>query len=142
VSYLYIIKLFIIKINKLKIIKKYIIFIIKYIFNFTGRIYDDYDDEYDSDLDDFIDDRTEENQEDYSKHISEIFGYDKNKYKHIDDEDDIIMESNFAQQLKEEYESTKIGIYDIYIYINVLLYTRYDAYYYKYKRKEEKRPDI
>jgi len=66
-------------------------------------------------LDDFIDDRTEEDQEDYSKHISEIFGYDKNKYKHIDDEDDIIMESNFAQQLKEEYESTKIGIYDIYI---------------------------
>jgi protein SPT2 len=65
-------------------------------------------------LDDFIDDRTQEDQEDYSKHISEIFGYDKNKYKHIDDEDDIIMESNFAQQLKEEYESTKIGIYDIY----------------------------
>ncbi|KAH0947247.1 hypothetical protein HN011_007642 [Eciton burchellii] len=74
------------------------------------RIYDDDDDEYDSDLDDFIDDRTQEDQEDYSKHISEIFGYDKNKYKHIDDEDDIIMESNFAQQLKEEYESTKIGI--------------------------------
>lgn len=59
---------------------------------------------------DFIDDGPEDN-EDYSKHISEIFGYDKNKYKNIDDEDDTGMESNFAQQLKEEYISSKIGIY-------------------------------
>lgn len=79
-------------------------------FNFTGRICDNYED-YDSDINDFIDDGPEEDNEDYSKHISEIFGYDKSKYRQIDDEDDIVMESNFAQQLKEEYVSTKIGTY-------------------------------
>lgn len=73
------------------------------------RIYDD-DEEYDSELDDFIDDGPEEEGADYSKYISEIFGYDKNKYNTIDDDDDLAMESNFAQQLKEEYVSTKIGI--------------------------------
>lgn len=63
---------------------------------------------------DFIDDGPEDNgEEDYSKHISEIFGYDKSKYGNIDDDDDDddAMESNFAQQLKEEYISSKIGIY-------------------------------
>ncbi|XP_012287262.1 protein SPT2 homolog isoform X2 [Orussus abietinus] len=75
-----------------------------------GRIEDD-EDEYDSELDDFIDDGPEEAAEDYSKYISEIFGYDKNKYRNSDDyNDDAAMESNFAQQLKEEYVSTKIGI--------------------------------
>ncbi|KAL6428437.1 hypothetical protein ACFW04_008602 [Cataglyphis niger] len=69
-----------------------------------------YDEDEDSDLDDFIDDGSDNNEEDYSKHISEIFGYDKSKYKHLDNEDDTAMESNFAQQLKEEYISTKIGI--------------------------------
>ncbi|XP_017892003.1 protein SPT2 homolog [Ceratina calcarata] len=69
------------------------------------------EDEYDSELDDFIDDEVEEGNEDYSKCISEIFGYDKNKYRYVDDEDDDrAMESSFAQQLKEEYVSTKIGI--------------------------------
>ncbi|KAK2578942.1 hypothetical protein KPH14_011147 [Odynerus spinipes] len=72
------------------------------------RIYDD--EEYDSELDDFIDDGPEEEGADYSKYISEIFGYDKNKYNNVDDDDDLAMESNFAQQLKEEYVSTKIGI--------------------------------
>ncbi|XP_018406120.1 PREDICTED: protein SPT2 homolog isoform X2 [Cyphomyrmex costatus] len=71
------------------------------------RIFDDEED--DSDLIDFIDDGPEDNEEDYSKHISEIFGYDKSKYRNIDDEDDAVMESNFAQQLKEEYISSKIG---------------------------------
>lgn len=71
------------------------------------RIYDE-DSEHDSELDDFIDDGPEEGAEDYSKYISEIFGYDKSKYRDIDD-DDAGMESNFAQQLKEEYVSTKIG---------------------------------
>ncbi|KAF7415116.1 hypothetical protein HZH68_003605 [Vespula germanica] len=71
------------------------------------RIYDD--EEYDSELDDFIDDDPEEDH-DYSKYITEIFGYDKTKYKNMDDDDDAAMESNFAQQLKEEYVSTKIGI--------------------------------
>ncbi|XP_014473484.1 PREDICTED: protein SPT2 homolog [Dinoponera quadriceps] len=74
------------------------------------RICDDDEDEYDSDMNDFIDDGPEEDNEDYSRYISEIFGYDKNKYKQVDDEDDTAMESNFAQQLKEEYVSTKIGI--------------------------------
>lgn len=59
---------------------------------------------------DFIDDGPDNNEEDYSKHISEIFGYDKSKYRNIDDEDDAAMESNFTQQLKEEYISSKIGI--------------------------------
>ncbi|KZC11575.1 PREDICTED: protein SPT2 homolog [Dufourea novaeangliae] len=77
------------------------------------RIHDEDKDDYDSELDDFIDDEVEENSEDYSKYISEIFGYDKSKYKygnHEDDDDDRGMESSFAQQLKEEYVSTKIGI--------------------------------
>lgn len=87
-------------------------------FNFTGRIYDEDEDLDDSDLDDFIDDGSDNNEEDYSKHISEIFGYDKSKYKHLDNEDDIAMESNFAQQLKEEYISTKIG--NSYIIISIL----------------------
>lgn len=72
------------------------------------RIYDD-DSEHDSELDDFIDDGPEEGAEDYSKYISEIFGYDKSKYRDID-EDDAGMESNFAQQLKEEYVSAKMGL--------------------------------
>lgn len=70
------------------------------------------DDDYDSELDDFIDNGDEDGGEDYSKYISEIFGYDKSKYKNYyddDDDDDRGMESNFAQQLKEEYVSTKIG---------------------------------
>lgn len=42
----------------------------------VGRIEDS--DEYDSELDDFIDDGPDE-AEDYSKHIKEIFGYDKSR---------------------------------------------------------------
>nr|CAD7457910.1 unnamed protein product [Timema tahoe] len=72
----------------------------------SGRI--ESDDEYDSELDDFIDDGPEET-EDYSKHIREIFGYDKSKYNDMD-EDDECMESNFGQVLKEEFNSAKIGI--------------------------------
>lgn len=72
------------------------------------RIYDDSDEEYDSELDDFIDDGPQEQSEDYSKHISEIFGYDKSKYRNFDDDDDN-MESNYAQQLREEFVSTKLG---------------------------------
>ncbi|XP_047545938.1 protein SPT2 homolog [Vanessa atalanta] len=68
----------------------------------------DSDSEYDSEMDDFIDDGDE--NMDYSKHIKEIFGYDKSKYRHIDDEDDPMMESSFARQQREEYISKKIGI--------------------------------
>ncbi|XP_077277383.1 protein SPT2 homolog [Temnothorax americanus] len=71
-------------------------------------IYDDEED--DSDLADFIDDGPEDNNEyNYSKHISEIFHYDRTRYKNIDDEDDTAMESNYAQQLKEELISSKMG---------------------------------
>lgn len=42
---------------------------------FAGRL--DSDSEYDSEMDDFIDDGDE--NMDYSKHIKEIFGYDKSK---------------------------------------------------------------
>lgn len=74
------------------------------------RIYDDYDDdsEYDSELDDFIDDGPEEGAN-YSSYIKEIFGYDKSKYRDID-EDDPSMESSYAQQMREEYVSKKIGL--------------------------------
>lgn len=88
---------------------------------FLGRAIfrDDDDDEYDSELDDFIDNGDEDDgSQDYSKYISEIFGYDKSKYKNYydddDDDDDRAMESNFAQQLKEEYVSTKIGKLNIF----------------------------
>ncbi|CAG9820054.1 unnamed protein product [Phaedon cochleariae] len=70
------------------------------------RILDD-DSEYDSEMDDFIDD--DEPEDDYSKYISEIFGYDKSRYRDVDDDVDN-MESTFAQQMREEVISTKIGI--------------------------------
>jgi protein SPT2 len=43
----------------------------------AGRI-EDSDDEYDPELNDFIDDGPDD-AEDYSKHIKEIFGYDKSR---------------------------------------------------------------
>ncbi|CAB3228768.1 unnamed protein product [Arctia plantaginis] len=74
----------------------------------TNRRPVDLDSEYDSELDDFIDDGDDEM--DYSRHIKEIFGYDKSKYRYIDDDDDPRMESSFAQQQREEYISKKLGI--------------------------------
>ncbi|XP_076274360.1 protein SPT2 homolog [Rhynchophorus ferrugineus] len=73
-----------------------------------GRILDDSEEEYDSELDDFIDDGPEEDSN-YSSYIKEIFGYDKSRYRDHDDDVDN-MESTFAQQMKEEVISTKIGI--------------------------------
>lgn len=73
-----------------------------------GRILDEEDEEYDSEMDDFIDDGPEEDG-DYSKYISEIFGYDKSKYRNADEDVDN-MESTFAQQMREECISTKIGV--------------------------------
>ncbi|KAJ6638305.1 Protein SPT2 like [Pseudolycoriella hygida] len=69
-------------------------------------VIDDDDSEYDSEMDDFIDDGPDQN--DYSKYIQEIFGYDKSKYRGMDDDVDN-MESSFAQQMREEYVSKKIG---------------------------------
>ncbi|XP_063923208.1 protein SPT2 homolog [Zophobas morio] len=79
----------------------------KPVINNKRRIMDD-DEDYDSEMDDFIDDGPEES-EDYSKYISEIFGYDKSRYRNVDDDIDN-MESTFAQQMREEVISTKIGI--------------------------------
>uniref|UniRef100_A0A182W4A2 Protein SPT2 homolog n=1 Tax=Anopheles minimus TaxID=112268 RepID=A0A182W4A2_9DIPT len=69
----------------------------------------DSDSEYDSEMDDFIDD--DECEEDYSSAIKDIFGYDKSRYRdeYYDDEDDN-MESSYAQQMREEYISKKIGL--------------------------------
>ncbi|EFX69414.1 hypothetical protein DAPPUDRAFT_300972 [Daphnia pulex] len=67
------------------------------------------DEEEDSELDDFIDDGPDE-AEDYSKHIQDIFGYNRNRYRIESDDEDECMESSFAQQMKEECISTKIGI--------------------------------
>ncbi|XP_050533041.1 protein SPT2 homolog [Daktulosphaira vitifoliae] len=66
-------------------------------------------DEYDSELDDFIDDGPED-EADYSRVISEIFKYDKNKYRGMDDDDDECMESDFRTLQKEEYRSTRAGL--------------------------------
>ncbi|XP_068627696.1 protein SPT2 homolog [Battus philenor] len=68
----------------------------------------DSESDYDSEMDDFIDDGDE--NIDYSTHIKEIFGYDKSKYRDMDDDDDPMMESSFARQQREEYISKKIGI--------------------------------
>ncbi|XP_030567692.1 protein SPT2 homolog isoform X2 [Drosophila novamexicana] len=70
------------------------------------RIYDD-DSEYDSELDDFIDDG--DCEEDISSHIRDIFGYDKRRYRDLD-EDDAQMESSFAQVQREEFISKKLGL--------------------------------
>ena len=67
---------------------------------------DEYEEEDDDDMADFIDDGPIE--EDYSKHIREIFGYDKRKYRYIDDDDDI-QESSFADCMKEETRSARLG---------------------------------
>lgn len=48
-------------------------------FFFSGRLESDEEEEEDSELDDFIDDGPD-GTEDYSKHIQEIFGYDKSRY--------------------------------------------------------------
>lgn len=71
------------------------------------RILDDSESEYDSELDDFIDD--DEPEEDYSRHIRDIFGYDKARYRNEDYDSDN-MESNFAQQQREEFISKKLGM--------------------------------
>lgn len=46
--------------------------------SYKRQIEDDDDDEYDSEMDDFIEDEGE-SQEEISKHIREIFGYDRKR---------------------------------------------------------------
>lgn len=96
----------------------------KYLY-FAGRI--ESDDEYDSELDDFIV-HEDDAPEDYSKYISQIFNYDKRKYIQYDDDDDDAMESNFAQQLKEEFVSTKIGKLLNLLEKFIFLYLSFDYY--------------
>ncbi|KAH8276377.1 hypothetical protein KR026_009104, partial [Drosophila bipectinata] len=76
-------------------------------FHLPERYLDDDDSEYDSELDDFIDDG--DCEEDISSHIRDIFGYDKRRYRDIDD-DDRGMESSYAQMQREEFISKKLGM--------------------------------
>jgi protein SPT2 len=80
-----------------------------YVEDVAQYVDDDYEEE-DDDMSDFIDDGPEEKpeEEDYSRAIREIFGYDKRKYRNIDDDD--IEEANFAQCMKEESHSLRAGI--------------------------------
>uniref|UniRef100_A0A5F8G5S9 Protein SPT2 homolog n=1 Tax=Monodelphis domestica TaxID=13616 RepID=A0A5F8G5S9_MONDO len=69
---------------------------------------EDEDEEYDSEMEDFIDDG--EPQEEISKHIREIFGYDHNKYKDESDYALRYMESSWKEQQKEEAKSLRLGM--------------------------------
>lgn len=68
---------------------------------------DDDDDDDEDDMSDFIDDGPCYDDVNYSEHIKEIFRYDRSKY--IDEDDDDIMESSYAEQEKEEIRSAKLG---------------------------------
>ncbi|VDP16541.1 unnamed protein product [Soboliphyme baturini] len=73
---------------------------------------DESDDSYDSEMDDFIDDTPigEEDEEFISNQIKMTLGYDRSKYKYVDDSDDLCMESNFKQICKEEARSAKLAL--------------------------------
>lgn len=72
------------------------------------RKYDD-EDEYDSEMDDFIDDE-EEDQDEISKHIKEIFGYDRKRYKDESDYALKFMESSWKDMQKEEAQSLRLAV--------------------------------
>ncbi|XP_077451800.1 protein SPT2 homolog isoform X2 [Stigmatopora argus] len=67
------------------------------------------EEEYDSEMDDFIDDGGDE-QAEVSKHIKEIFGYDRNKYKEESDYALKFMESSWRDLQKEEAQSLKLAV--------------------------------
>ncbi|XP_026872183.2 protein SPT2 homolog [Electrophorus electricus] len=67
------------------------------------------EEDYDPEMDDFIDDEGED-QDEISKHIREIFGYDRNKYKDESDYALKFMESSWKEQQKEEARSLRLGI--------------------------------
>ncbi|XP_010882646.1 protein SPT2 homolog isoform X1 [Esox lucius] len=67
------------------------------------------EEEYDSEMEDFIDDEGEP-QDEISKHIREIFGYDRTKYKEESDYALKFMESSWRDQQKEEARSLRLGI--------------------------------
>ncbi|XP_077177689.1 protein SPT2 homolog [Paroedura picta] len=74
----------------------------------SKRPYED-EDEDDSEMEDFIDDEGEP-QEEISKHIREIFGYDRSKYKDESDYALRYMESSWKEQQKEEAKSLRLGM--------------------------------
>ncbi|NXP49692.1 SPT2 protein, partial [Heliornis fulica] len=76
---------------------------------YKRQIVDDDDDEYDSEMDDFIEDEGEP-QEEISKHIREIFGYDRKRYKDESDYALRYMESSWREQQKEEARSLRLGV--------------------------------
>lgn len=65
-------------------------------------------------MDDFIDDGPLEDPSAVSSLIRDIFGYDKSRYRD-EDFDDRQMESSFAQQMREEFVSKKIGMFFIHL---------------------------
>ncbi|XP_023211316.1 glutamic acid-rich protein-like [Centruroides sculpturatus] len=72
---------------------------------------EDEEEDDDDDMADFIDDGPlEEDDEDYSRYIREIFGYDKRRYRYEEEFDDQAMESSYAEQMKEERRSARIGL--------------------------------
>ncbi|XP_064169615.1 protein SPT2 homolog [Anguilla rostrata] len=73
------------------------------------RKYEDMEDEYDSEMEDFIDDEGED-QSVISKHIREIFGYDRTKFKDESDYALRFMESSWRDQQKEEARSLKLAV--------------------------------
>ncbi|KAG8012512.1 Protein SPT2-like protein [Nibea albiflora] len=72
------------------------------------RRYED-EDEYDSEMDDFIDDGGED-QDQISRHIKEIFGYDRTRYKDESDYALKFMESSWRDLQKEEARSLKLAV--------------------------------
>lgn len=73
------------------------------------RKIEDEEDEYDSEMDDFIDDGDDE-QEEVSRHIKEIFGYDRTKYKEESDYALRFMESSWKDMQKEESRSLRMAV--------------------------------
>ncbi|XP_043561952.1 protein SPT2 homolog isoform X3 [Chiloscyllium plagiosum] len=67
------------------------------------------DDEYDSEMDDFIDD-SGVSQDEISRHIKAIFGYDRTRYKDESDYALRYMESSWKEQQKEEAKSLQMGM--------------------------------
>nr|XP_057931910.1 protein SPT2 homolog [Doryrhamphus excisus]XP_057932445.1 protein SPT2 homolog [Doryrhamphus excisus] len=67
------------------------------------------EDEYDSEMEDFIDDGDDE-QAEVSRHIKEIFGYDRSKYKDESDYALKFMESSWQDMQKEEAKSLRMAV--------------------------------
>ncbi|KAK5610979.1 hypothetical protein CRENBAI_023662 [Crenichthys baileyi] len=70
---------------------------------------DEEEEEYDPEMDDFIDDGDEE-QEEISRHIKEIFGYDRTRYKDESDYALKFMESSWKDLQKEEARSLRMAV--------------------------------